>query len=245
MGDLSLNIKRYFRFSADEVRSIIIGIIMMAFILSFDQWGVEGFNLGYGLKNFFNAILVITLSFLVHLSVQRVAALAGGFRVEYKNWLYGLLIGIALAIVSNGKIWFFAPGGLVVYMMAGHRLGSFRYGMNIWPIGVIALTGPLANLVLALFFKVLFTAFPQNMLLYHAMAFNLWFAIFTMLPIPPLDGSKMFFASRIIYVFAFTGIIAISAALFFFSVFLSFIIGVFVGVTCWLSYTWLFERKAY
>ncbi len=245
MGDLSLNIKRYFRFSADEVRSIIIGIIIMAFIFSFDSWGVETFDLGYGLKNFFNAILIITLSFLVHLSVQRIFALAGGFRVEYKNWLYGILIGIALIIISNGKVWFFAPGGLVVYMMAGHRLGSFRYGLNVWPVGVVGMVGPLANLVLALFFKILFTAFPENTLLYSAMSFNLWFAIFTMLPIPPLDGSKIFFASRVVYVFAFTGVIAMSAALFFLGVFLSFLIGLIVGVICWLTYTWMFERAIY
>jgi len=180
---------------------------------------------------------------MIHLSVQRVIALAGGFKIEYKNWLYGILLGLGLIIVSNGHLWFLAPGGLVIYMMPGHRLGAFRYGLNVRPMGVIAMAGSLASVVLALLFKVLFTVFPANTLLFTAMKFNLWFAIFTMLPIPPLNGSHMFFASRIAYVFAFTGIIALSAALFFFGVFLSLLIGVVVGAACWISYAWFFERQ--
>ncbi len=242
MQGLSYTIKQHFSFSPEEIRSLLLGILLCAFMFSFNNWGTGSFNLAEGLRNLFSATLIVALAFLVHHSVQRIAALAIGFKLEYRIWLYGILIGLALTVVSNGRLWFFAPGGLIAYHMVGHRLGSFRYGLNYWPLGMIGLLGPLSNLALAMIFKLLLLVAPTNVLIQQAIVFNIWFALFMFLPLPPLDGSHLFFASRLTYIFMAGAIIGISFALYFLGVFLALVLGLLLGFGCWLSYYWYFEK---
>ena len=50
-------IKRYFWFSKTETRDFILLVFFFAFILSFDKWGVDKFDVALGLKNFFKTLL--------------------------------------------------------------------------------------------------------------------------------------------------------------------------------------------
>ncbi len=73
-------------------------------------------------------------------------------------------------------------------------------------IALVALAGPLTNILLAVFsallFRIFFSAFAFeastavfsliSVFLYKTMQINLLLAIFNLLPIPPLDGSKVF-----------------------------------------------------
>ena len=54
----------------------------------------------------------------------------------------------------------------------------------------VAAAGPLANFVLAGFLAFLFKLFPSPFLVY-ATYFNLGLAVFNLIPIPPLDGSRI------------------------------------------------------
>src|SRR3989344_8272220 len=90
LGSLWYDIKKYYGFKPEETRAIAIGVFIIAFAISFNEWGVERFDFGYGLRNLFNAILIVLLSFLVHISGQRIMALLSGFKVEYRVWIYGL-----------------------------------------------------------------------------------------------------------------------------------------------------------
>jgi Zn-dependent protease len=54
----------------------------------------------------------------------------------------------------------------------------------------IALAGPLTNILLALIFTLLYKIFPSNIFLF-GLRINLVLAFFNLLPIPPLDGSKI------------------------------------------------------
>src|SRR3989338_2012851 len=132
-----------------------ISILAMAFIFSSAKGGPQDtFVASYWIKHFLLATLIAALALLARQAVQRVVGLSIGFRVEYRLWLYGTLIGLVIAVISKGAIWFLAPGGILVYHMAGHRLGSFRYGLNYWPLGMTGLVGPLTNIALALIFKI-------------------------------------------------------------------------------------------
>lgn len=213
----------------------------MAFVFSFNDWGEGGFQFFVGIRNLFNALLIALLALLVHASMQRIAALYIGFKAEYRNWLYGLIFSIVLAIVSRGELLFLAPGGMIAYHMAGHRLGAFRYGINYWGMSLCAMIGSLANLALAVLFKVLLSLAPTNLLLKQAFIFNLLLAVFTMLPIPPLNGSHLFFVSRLTYAFSFTSIVAMAALLYFFGIFIALFVGLLIGVVCWQAYYWIFE----
>lgn len=240
---LLYDIRKYYKFTGEELRAIAAGVIVLAIAISFNQWGVDKFDLGYGLINLFNAALVVLLSFIVHLSAQRVMALFSGFKVEYRLWMYGLGLALVLAVVSRGRLWFILPGGIVVYHMTGHRLGSFRYGLNFWPLGLVGMAGPVASVFLAIFFKILLYISPANALLMMAMKFNIWYALLTMLPIPPMDGSHMFFASRLSYVFVYGFIIGLSLSLMFLSITLSLLLGLILAAGLWLASYVLFEKE--
>lgn len=242
LRSLWYDIRKYYGFKPEEIRAIVVGVIVIAFAISFDEWGIDKFDLMYGLRNLFNAILIVLLSFLVHISAQRIVALFCGFKVEYRPWIYGLALALILAVVSRGNLWFIAPGGIVVYHLTGHRLGSFRYGLNFWPLGLTGISGPIGSVFLAIFFKLLLCLAPANVLLQKAMVFNIWYALLTMLPIPPLDGSHMFFSSRLMYVFVYGFIIGLCISLYFFNVLIALLLGLLLGIILWQASYWLFEN---
>lgn len=241
--DLIDKIKRYYKFTPSELRSLAIVILVFAFIISFRDWGIgDVFDPKVGLLNFFNAILIVALSFLVHISAQRIWALATGFRHEFQMWGIGLGIALILTFVTNGRAWLIIPGGFIVHHLAGHRLGWFRYGINYWAIGLIAFAGPLASILFAIIFKSI-SGFAFNALIQKVIIFNILYAAFSMLPIPPLDGSKIYFGSRMLYFFALPGIVAAAFLLYagiaiWIAAFSSFLIALIL----WILYYIFFEK---
>ena len=67
-------------------------------------------------------------------------------------------------------------------------------------VACVAIAGPLVNFILAyISFSVLYYANPSagtllHTCLFYAMSVNLGFCVFNMLPIPPLDGSRILYA---------------------------------------------------
>ena len=69
-----------------------------------------------------------------------------------------------------------------------------------WGAALVAIAGPLTNLVLAFICFILILVVPYNtpaivgLILYYGMMVNLGFFAFNILPIPPLDGSRVLYA---------------------------------------------------
>jgi Zn-dependent protease len=78
------------------------------------------------------------------------------------------------------------------------RINANKLRWNEWGFALVAIAGPLTNLLLAFIcFQVLYYAAPTGVLaavLAQAVWVNLGFCIFNMIPIPPLDGSRVLFA---------------------------------------------------
>ena len=243
--DLIDKIKKYYQFNPYELRGIVISIASIAFVISFKEWGTSRFDLTAGLFNLFNAILIVALSILVHDAGQRIWGLAIGYKVEFQMWPFGIIGSLVLAFLSNGNMWLVVPSGFMLHHLAGHRLGWFRYDVNYFAQAMIALAGPLSTLMLIIFLKVL-SAFSASVLLEKAIMFNVIYAITSLLPIPPLDGSKIYFGSRMLYAFALPAFtVAAILMIIKIPIILSLVVSLLVGVVLWLTYYISFERKVW
>lgn len=247
MGERSYidTVKRYFWFSKEELKSLAVVILVFAFIFSFREWGEETFNFSIGLKNFITALVIVAIGVFIHEAGQRLAALKVGFRTEVRVWWYGIIAALILCFISRGSIMFFAATGVWIHHMAIHRLGAFRYGPNVQAFGVIALMGPVANILAATlvkFLQVNLHLFPMNSILIDKFFLFSWlFAVLNLLPIPPLDGSRLLFYSRLTYAFVF-GAIAGYLILYSLGVY-SYVFALACGGLVWLLFYIFFERE--
>jgi len=245
LADLTDKLKKYYTFTKYEVRGYVIAILAIAFIISFREWGANQFDLTAGLFNLFNSILIVALSILVHDAGQRIWGLAIGYKIEFKMWTFGAVLGLILAFLTNGKFWLIIPGTFMLHHLAGHRLGFFRYGINIIGQSMTALAGPLFTLMLIILLKILYAIHP-NPLLQKAIMFNIIYNITNMLPIPLLDGGKIFFGSRMIYAFVMPAMIVATILMMIdIPVFFAVVLSLLVGVILWLWYYISFERKVW
>jgi hypothetical protein len=228
--------KRYSNLTPSELRNVIVTILVLAFIIAFRE---------FNLINIVSSLIIVSLSILIHLLAQRITGLSIGYLTEYKIWSFGLLFAIIVAFVSNGVVWLLIPGGIIIHHLAGHRIGFARYGLNYLGIGMIALWGSVASIFLAIFFKIVYAVFPLA-ILHKAMIFNIALAVYTMLPIPPLNGSRLFFGSRMIYIFSIAsiggGAILLVTNI---PVIFSIVGALLIGLVCWLLYYIFFEKYAW
>lgn len=233
MADWFDVIHGYFRFSENEITSVLVAGIILGFIFSFADF------------SFFNlliAVIIALVSLLFHVSAQKVFSLKIGYDVDFHLSWYGLLFGLIVVFLSNGSFWWVLfPGGLTFSLIARHRLGRFRYGLNYWPMGWVAFSGPLASIVFGTFFKNinLYLLGSPVPVLDQIFVFNLVLAVCTMLPFPPLDGHYMFYASRSWYLILFSAV-TIYTVLVAFDVF-SWIWAVLGALIIWLFYFVKFE----
>ncbi|QLJ53305.1 MAG: Zn-dependent protease [Candidatus Fermentimicrarchaeum limneticum] len=165
---------------AGELQDITISVLAIAIAFSI------------GKLAFFPIILLtVGVGFVAHELMHRFAANHYGARAFYRAWPEGLLFMLATAIISGGRFLFAAPGAVYIYSSYLSRREN----------GIISLAGPLTNILLAIVFLFLSVAVglrgtPNAELLAQSLLsfgtyINLYLAFFNLLPIPPLDGSKV------------------------------------------------------
>ncbi len=101
------------------------------------------------------------------------------------DW-FGTVILPLIMYYTVGVIWGYAkPVPLNPYNYRNMKQG----------IGLSAMAGPVSNILIAIVFALLYHLSPGNQLLSHifqmVVFFNLLLAFFNLIPIPPLDGSKV------------------------------------------------------
>lgn len=237
-------LKRYFWFTKRELYEFALLVFFFALIFSFNKWGVEAFDFSTGLRNLLLAIVIVGISVFVHHAVQRLFAIYFGYKPEQRIWWLGVLLGLVLIIFSNGRLMVFAGSYVMIHMHSMLRLGKHRYGPSIKTLGFVAIFGPLANLLFAGILKAINMSVGSPVL-ESFIGFNFMLAVYNALPLPPLDGSKMFFGSRLAYVF-FIGII-LSFLLFMyvfgFSFVVALILALLIGVVSWIAFYLGIERS--
>ena len=172
-------------FTKKEIRDLIISFIVIA--LGFTILYSNGDYSHIGLV--FPVVMIgVGLGFIFHELGHKFVAMHYGYYAEYELWPTGLII----ALVSSffGFI-FAAPGAVVIYSQ----------GMEEKTNGLISIAGPLVNIALGLiFFLILgslgdFVYTEAGAIVYLICVLgtriNFFLAAFNLLPIPPLDGSKV------------------------------------------------------
>ena len=197
-------IRSFYPFTKKELLWIGLSVLVVTFIIGFDD-GNDVFNIGAYSGNMLITLIATLIAVIIHESAHRIAAPLLGYRVEFKPVFYGLIGGLILAFMSYGKIMFIAYGSFFLDIREKHRLGYFRHYLGYFDNGKVAIAGPLANLFAAMVFKSL--VFLPEVLISKLVFINVLFAIINMLPIPPLDGSHVMFATRHLYPFVMAAII--------------------------------------
>lgn len=214
-ANYSDKLKRYFKFSKEEINGLVVSIIIIGFIVSFRDWVITpegGLDSIITLRNILNGIIVAGFVMLIYESARRLAAIGRGFELKTKLWWPGLIVGLVLSFATKGWLWLIiAPAAFIRHLQV-HRLGKFRYGLNLFENGLICLAGPAAIIGFAFLVKVLLVYLPANVLLLKVLHVSLWFAAVNMLPIPPLDGSRVFFmpGGPLIYAYSFFTIVGLA-----------------------------------
>ncbi|MEM2121524.1 MAG: site-2 protease family protein [Candidatus Woesearchaeota archaeon] len=126
------------------------------------------------------SLLTVGLGFLVHELSHRFVAKKQKLYAEYRADFLMLLVSF---FISFAGIVFLAPGGVII-------LGNVTRKKN----GIISLSGPLSNLVLAFLFLIIKTPLSE-----YGFMINTWLAFFNLLPFPGFDGSKVLAWNKVIY----------------------------------------------
>jgi Zn-dependent protease len=173
------------KFTGKEVRDLIISFIVIT--LGFCILYCNG-NYGFIIELFPIVAIAVGLGFILHELGHKFSAMHYGYWAEFELWPTGLVI----ALVSSffGFI-FAAPGAVYIYS---------QY-MDDKTNGIISICGPLVNIVLALIFIAVGSSLGSYaytgtgsliaIICLFGTRINAFLALFNLLPIPPLDGSKV------------------------------------------------------
>ncbi len=151
------------------------------------------------------------------------------FKKPFPMWIFAPLV---LGFASLGYIKWLA---ITTFEATPTVLRTKRKFANIteWDLGLIAAGGILFNLLLA---------FTSRLLGFNDFAtINLWFILFNLLPISDLDGSKIFFGSRFLWVFTLIFTIALFLLFEIAGLMITLILAVLIALAAIVLYYYLFE----
>jgi len=168
-----------FTFSKGELKELAISAVVIGFSFAWIQKGmIPDFFILFGIM-----MIAVGAGFVFHELAHKITAQKFGCLAEYRMWETGLIIAFLLA-VSPLHMVFAAPGAVYIQ--------SLNYSITRRENGLISAAGPATNLVLA----VIFLFFNQyggilGLLGNIGLLVNAFLALFNLLPVRPLDGSKV------------------------------------------------------
>jgi hypothetical protein len=251
MQELASRIEHRLRFSSAELLRMLATVLVAAFILSFRKWGGETFDLVTGIINLILSAALVFIFLLVHFAVQKIVALNYGYSSEYKNWHNGFLISLIMAFFSFGFIPLFFTGVLSFEAIPKLRIGTFRGGIMHKHLGIIAVAGPVVNVIIVGLLAPIYIA-TKNSFVFDMITINLLIALFSMLPIPTFEkfrqfkggttGLYLFIASRWAYFLAAGAFLGFALLIWVAKIF-SFVIAIILGALTAFIYFRIYESE--
>jgi Zn-dependent protease len=143
------------------------------------------------------AFICVFIAYMArHVAFKRTAARYGA-QVFYKTWPFGVVVSLIAMLVPPFKL--VVPGAVVVFSQrfAKWKRRFEKYSefteITMKQAGIIAVSGPFANIILALAgWGIMAVFFPGNTFLILFTLVNSWMALSSLIPINPLEGGKVF-----------------------------------------------------
>ncbi len=191
--------RRKSRFSKREISDITVAMIVLsvAFMLLYRNGtimrylGQELGDVGKWVGLFATCLALVFFSFLLHELGHKFTAQNFGMRSEFRMFPAGLFITLITSVMG---FLFAAPGAVMIEGRADKREN-----------GIISIAGPAVNIVLAVVGIAGCLAFnytPAVLFFLMFASLNASLALFNLLPIPPLDGSKIWQWNMPVYIVA-------------------------------------------
>jgi Zn-dependent protease len=191
----------YSQFSRKEVLSIVAAWAVLSIAVSYNSILNQGSNLAVDIEILVAAAIATCSGFILHEMGHKFVALRRGYTAHFQLWTWGIALAIVTVVLSGGRLFFGAPGA--VYILPGAAAGAYGYGYFSSDFKrtdaarenmIISAAGPGINLAFAVFFFLLYelTTGFLGLIAIFGWELNVVLGSFNMLPIPPLDGSKVF-----------------------------------------------------
>lgn len=185
-------------FKNKELRDLIIAIIILSVIFSFPDFS----------EFFLVSIIIVLFSYFARELMHKFVARKFGCMSTFKLWPPGVLIGMMSMFLKYFWDWnivFATPGFAEIMPYRFGRMGFKVARVTPKDLGLVALAGTGINVFFAVFFKMFPGGIFQTLSLYNGLI-----ALFNLLPISPLDGSKIFLWSMFTWIFlVFVSVLAV------------------------------------
>lgn len=166
------------KFTKDELRDIIISILALSMFFAYPDFG----NL------FITSLSIIFISFILRQMIHKAMAHKLQCTATYKLFTPGLILGFGTMFLKE-------IFGFVVMLTGYLEIVPYKFGrwgikvtkLTPYDLGIITLAGIFVNLFFAYFFLLF-----ENPTFQLITMINALLAFFSLIPIPPLDGSKIF-----------------------------------------------------
>jgi Zn-dependent protease len=110
------------------------------------------------------------------------------YPLAHVDWLGTVLLPAVTSLFGGGFLGWGRPVNTNIAKLRGHYNGLL----------LVALAGPASNILMAVLLAALGALVPQGQqILFRAAVLSLYLALFNLLPVPPLDGSKALLAARL------------------------------------------------
>lgn len=169
--------------SISEVLGLLVTCLVLGFLFADSITKIK--NKRAYLKNIVYAGLIVSPGIILHELMHKFTAIFFGLEAVFKVFPLGIIIAVVLKLVHSPFL-LIAPG----YVEIGNTTNLQMF--------FISFLGPLTNLILWIIAKRKLKSknLNKNQLLFWQVTkqINIMLFIFNMIPLPPLDGSKVFYS---------------------------------------------------
>lgn len=169
---------------SNESSSIILSVAVATLIFAYN-WTAP-------LETIWNLPLsfaAVVTAFMFHELAHRFVSRKLRCHAVYKIWVPGIIFGLLMMLMGVKLV---ILGAVVISTYSFGRWGMKSKRPSMREVGLIASSGPAINILMAMIFKIIAGWSFAGVFGYLA-SINIWIGMFNLIPVKPLDGSKIFY----------------------------------------------------